>query len=343
MPVVIIAGDEEFQISRAARAMKDKLVDPQWESFNFARIENPDLKQVVDAAATVPFGPGNRMVLFDQCALFTKKRGAKDDSESASAAKSSKLVDDFEAAIKSVAPNTYLVFACIANFDKTLKASKAVEKHASFQTFEKIKPWSTDKLIDFCNKEAHRFSAYIEDNAAIYLGESSEYNLRQVSSEIEKAATYILPEKTIRFEHVVLLSPHFSDVFALMEFWALGERQKVLASIGELRAKNVSPHMVLGGAQTVLSKWVYYKTEHEKMMAVPGGGRDVRKRDVPLRDVANRIDARSAFMIEKDLRKIKGLSLDFLVGKKRELTDLEHMVKTGQMPEGHVLEAFFTR
>jgi DNA polymerase III delta subunit len=126
LPVIVLAGEEEYEIWQRAKALKKELVDPQWESFNFARIDNPDLKEVIDAAATVPFGPGNRMVLFDQCALFTKKRGAKDDdASSGSASKSAKLVDDFAAALKSVPPNTYLVFSCIANFDSSLKTSKA--------------------------------------------------------------------------------------------------------------------------------------------------------------------------------------------------------------------------
>lgn len=345
MPVIILAGEEEFLIARRAKALKQKLVDPDFESFNFSRLENPDLRSVIDAAATLPFGPGNRMVLIDQCALFTKKRGGKDDSDSGGTAKASKLIEDFAAALKNVAPNTYLIFACIANFDKTLKTSKAAEKHADLEKYEKIKPWSTDEIISFCNKEAHSHNATIDDEAALYLAESSEVNLRQMSGEIEKAATYILPEKHIRFEDVALLSPHFSDVFKLLEYWARGQKRQVLSTLQELQARNVSPHMVLAAVQTVLSKWVYYKMEHEKLLAVPGGGRDVRRREIPLKDVAFKIESnpRVAFVVEKDLQKIKTLSLEYLVRKKQELTDLEHKVKTGQMPESHVLEAFFTR
>lgn len=344
MPVIIIAGEEEFLIDRHARALKAKLVDPAWESFNFVRLDNADLKAVIDAAATVPFGPGNKMVLVERCALFTKKRAAAKD-ESESPGKSAKLIDDFEAALKSVAPNTYLVFACIANFDKNLKTSKAAEKHATFEVCEKFKPWETGKIVDFCNREAHRVNAYIEEDAALYLAESSEVNLRQMATEIEKAATYILPEKTITLEHVTLLSPHFSNVFKLMEHWALQRKDKTLQTIDELRTRNVSPHMVLAAAQTVLSKWIRFKTEHEKMLAVPGGGRDVRRREIPLKDVVQRIEPNRMMqrMVEEDLKRIQRLSLEYLLEKKRELTELEHMVKTGQMPETHVLEAFFTR
>jgi DNA polymerase-3 subunit delta len=346
MPALILAGEEEYLISQRVRSLQEQYVDPAWASFNFARLENPDLKQVIDIAATVPFGPGNRMVLIDRCALFTKKRGATSDGDGAKDKSAAKLVDDFEAALASVAANTYLVFACPHNFDKSLKVSKAAEKHAQIETFGRIKYYAgaaNHELISFCNKEAKQHGVGIDDDAIFYLAESTEVDLRQISSEIKKAAVYILPEKRVTLETVTLLSPHYSHVFALMDHWALREKDRVLESIHELQARQVSAHMVVAAMQTVLSKWIVYKTEYERVASVPSGGRDVRKRDVPLRDVANRIDSRMAFVIEKDLRKIKHLPLEYLVKKKKELTDLEFMVKTGQVPESHALEMFFTR
>jgi hypothetical protein len=89
---------------------------------------------------------------------------------------------------------------------------------------------------------------------------------------------------------------------------------------------------------------VHYKTEHQKLL-VPSGGRDVGRRSVSLKEVASRIEAnpKMAFVVQKDLERIEGLTLEFLIAKKQHLTDLEHKVKTGQVPEGHVLDLFFTR
>jgi DNA polymerase-3 subunit delta len=339
LPVIVLAGEEEFLISQRVKTLKKELVDPQFETFNFARIDNPDLRQVIDAAASLPFGPGNRMVLLDRCALFTKKKSASSDDASP---KSSKIIDDFEAALKSVPANTYLVFACIANFDKTLKTSKAIEKIATIEPFEKPKylnAHNQGQFLSFCNKEAHRWQAYIEEDACFYLRESTEADLRLISKEIEKAATYILPEKTIRLEHVQLLSPHFSEVFDLMAHWAQRDTTKVLGQLNELRAKQVSPHMVLALMQTQLRNWLNYKTEFEKAKAQSGN------RNVSLEMVASRLqpNQRMQFIVVNDLKRIKDLSLEYLISKKQELTELEHKVKTGQLPDSHVLELFFTR
>lgn len=347
MPVIVLAGEEEFQIAKRVKALKKELVDPQWESFNFARIDNPDLKDVIDAAATVPFGPGNRMVLFERCALFTKKKA---DSDGESGGKSTKLVDDFAAAMGSVAHNTYLVFSCIANFDKNLKNSKAIEKHAKVENFEKLKYLHSNRdtqntFITFCNAEAKLNGVTIDDDAAFYLADSTELNLRQISSEIAKTATYLLPEKHIRLEHVQLLCPHYSEVFDLVKHWALREKDEVLQQINEMKAKQVSPHMVLALVQTQLRKWIDYKIEYEKACAAPSGSRAVGKRDVPLQNVAAKLAPTSWMqrIVTEELKTIQNVSLEELLAKKQELTDIEHKVKTGQLPETHVLDLFFTR
>src|SRR6185437_12198146 len=299
---------------------------------------------IIDAAATVPFGPGNKMVLIEECALFTKKRGGKDEDAASAKAKPDKLFDDLDKALAAIQPNTHLILACIANFDSTLKVSKIFAKHAEIKKFEKIKYYAGAKngdLISFCQQEAHRCGAFIEDEAAFYLAESSQVEsgrveLRQIAGDIQKAAIYILPEKTIKLDHVIAVSPHFSDVFALMESWATDRKHEVLVSIKELQSRQVSPHMVMAAAQTVLSKWIMYKAEVERVCAAPAGGRDVRRREVPLMQIAQKLAPapNMVFMIEKDLQRIRSRSLEYLSGKKRELTNLEYLLKSGQMPEG---------
>lgn len=350
MPVYIFHGEEEFEISRAVDAMKQKLVDPAWASFNLARIDGGDLKHIVEAASSVPFGPGNKVFVFERCDLFTKKRGGKsdDDGEKTSASKVAKVLEDLDSTLGTVASNTYLLFECIANFDTTLKISKVFAKHAKFEKFEKKKYYSgspNKELLTWANKEAHRFSATMDDDAISYLAESTEVNLRQMSQEIEKAATFILPDTHITLKTVSQLSPHFSHVFALLDYWAYGKKAKVLEAIQELQSRQISAHVVIATLQTTLSKWISYKTEMERAMASSPGSRDVNRREVPLGELARQIafDPRMAFVVEQDLKRIKSMPLEYLVNKKRELTELEHSIKTGQMPETHALSLFFTR
>src|ERR1700679_1134572 len=90
MPVLVLAGDEDFELGRRVQVLRDKYLDPAWASVNFLRLDNPALNDISDAAAQLPFGPGNKVVLIDRCDLFTKKRGKAGSLEDGAEAKPAK-------------------------------------------------------------------------------------------------------------------------------------------------------------------------------------------------------------------------------------------------------------
>lgn len=349
MPAIVLAGEEELLIAERAAELKEKLLDPAWASFNFFASAKPDLKQVVDAAAAVPFGPGNKVILFEQVDLFTKKRSGKTDEEANSKTKSKgeKIYEDLEHALKHIAPNTYLILSCTANFDKTLKSSKAFEKHAEIENFEKIKFYAGSNnpgMLNFCRKRAHKFGAVIDDEAISYLAESSEGDLRVISMEIEKAAIFILPDKHISLSVVSHLSPHFSNIFALLDHWVHADRAAVLSSLEEVMSKQTSALPVFALLQTTLSKWLEIRTAADKVIASLPGGRGIQRREISADDMAKRIQSEfkmNPWVLKMELERVSKLKLEYLVEKKKELTRLELSVKTGLLSDVHALSIFF--
>ena len=355
MPTIILAGEEELLISERVEALKEKLLDPAWATFNFSRIIHPDLREIVDAAAAVPFGPGNKVIVFENCDLFTKKRGGKSDDESAGGAKgkakpkAESLLDDLEKALAHVAPNTYLILSCPHNFDKSLKVSKIFEKHSeAIESFEKMKfyPGSTNsEMLNWCRKRAHKLGVVIDDDAIDYLAESTEGNLRQIAKEIEKAATYILPETKISRQVIAHMSPHFSNVFALLDHWISGDKAKVLESIQEILSRQQSAIPVFAVMQTTISKWLNIKAATERVHASLPGGRGIQRREIPPADMAKRIGSEikmNPWVLKMDLERIHKVELEYLMKKKLELTRLEASVKTGLLPDVHALSIFFS-
>ncbi|MBX9720425.1 MAG: hypothetical protein K2X81_03425 [Candidatus Obscuribacterales bacterium] len=248
----------------------------------------------------------------------------------------------------NVAPNTYLILCCPANFDKTLKVSKVFEKHAEIQGFEKIKYWagsSNDAMNNWCRKRAHMHGAVIDDEAIDYLAESNDGNLRMIAMEIEKAAVYILPEKRISLEIISQLSPHFSNVFALLDHWIKREPELVLSGIKEVLSKQQSAIPVFAVIQTTLSKWLMIKAASERVIASLPAGRGIQKRDIPIADMVKRLQSDikiNPWVLKMDLERVHKVNLEYLVEKKKELTKLENSVKTGMLPDVHALTIFFT-
>ena len=354
MPVIVLAGEEDFQLYRRLDDLKAELLDPAWASFNYSRLDNPSAQEVTEQAASLPFGPGNKFIVIDRCDWFAKKRSgssSKDEGSGKKAAKSKDSVneDSLESALSSVHPSTYIVFVSTSNFDTTLRLSKLVSKYAKLEPFPREKIWAgatSPKLQQWCQREAKRFDATIENEAADYLIEGLEANLRQISSEIEKAAIYILPKTFISLDIIRQLSPHHSSVFSVAEHWLAGDTQKTLLTLRELLSHQ-NAMQILATMQTMISKWVQIKLLCETYNKESNFGPGIKRRELPAQELAKLLAADikggNSFVLEKDVRRLSHASVDFLVTSRIELTKLEHLVKTGQMPDSHALELFFLR
>jgi DNA polymerase III subunit delta len=339
MPVIVLAGEEEFELTRRLDDLKKELLEPAWVSLNLTILRNPSPAQISDAAVTLPFGPGNRVVLIDQCNLFTKSRQGKTSSEAdtsttegsgptrEAAGQAKEILELFEQSLSNVAAQTYLIFSCPRNFDSSLKFSKLVAKYASVEEFPKQRYWvgsSNPALENWCRKEARRHGAVIDDEAISYLLESSEADLRSISSEIEKAAIYLLPDNKITLEVVSRLSSHYAHVFSLLDHWARGNRCLAFSDISELVSRR-SGIPVIALLNTSLSKWINIKALAQKT-TVPA-------------ELARQLNMKP-FVLNLELSRIKNLSLDYLVKKRIELARLEALVKTGQLTDHHALALF---
>jgi len=356
MPVLILAGDEEFEMGRRIAELKATLVHHDWQSTTFVRLTNPGVSEIVEAAANLPFGAGNRLVLVDRCQLFTKRKtrgpntkGSIDADVKTKRSKASKddetrALETFTSALASVYERTYLVFACPFNFDATLKISKSLAGLATIENFskEKYSPGAKNaRLESWCRKEAKRFGATIDDQAIEYLLEGTEAELRQISSEIRKAAIANLPKHHITRELVVELSPHQSHVFTFADHWLNNQLPEALLSLKELHSQQ-SAMATLAAVQTLMSKWIKIKLLSENFNQLaplsPKG-----RMELPLPDLAKKVASQlkaMPFAIERDLKRLAKQTSDQLIAKRIELARLEWLIKSGEIPDKHALNLF---
>jgi DNA polymerase-3 subunit delta len=351
VPVIVLAGEEDFELYRRLKRITEELVDPAWAAFNYMKLDKPDVAAVIDAAASLPFGAGKKVVLVDRCDFFTKKRskpGEDGDKAAPGADKALKRqLEDLDRALELLSPDTYLIFACPHNFDSTLKLSRVVSKHALIEEFPKEKYWpgsSNARLETWCRKEAQLHGAVIDDAAIHYLLESTEANLRQMASEIAKAAIFVLPEKKITPEAVATLSSHQSHVFTMLDQWAHGKHKDALTSLEELLSRQ-SGLPVLAAVHTIISKWIQLKTLAAAEEARLPYGPAVARREIPAADLARKLAGAlhaKPYAVEMDLKRVRGLSLERLTAKREQVCRLDYLVKTGQLPDTQALTIFLT-
>ncbi len=340
MPVIVLAGEEEFALNKRLNELKTTLLSPAWREVNLIKLYKPSLASLRESTITVPFGQGSRIILVDNCDLFTKKRAkVQEDKEDNASTKSSKnsSEDDWESILTSIPDKTYLIFACPYNFDSTLKISKTIAKYAEIEEFgkEKYFPGSKNiKLESFCRQEAKRHNATIKDTALEYLLMSTEGDLRQLANEIEKTALSILPRTDITYEDVALLCTPHGNVFRFIDFWLNKQTDQALSNLSELLAQqNFMP--ILATIQTMLSKWIRIKALYENYSQTNKNNSAVTKQialDLKL----------MPFSVEKDLRRLQKFTAAQLVDKRLQLTRLEYAIKVGQIPGDHALAMFIS-
>ncbi len=351
MPVIVLAGEEEYSLSKRLIELKSTLLAPAWQTVNLVKLNKPNLKLLGEATSTVAFGLGNRIVLVDNCELFTKKRAKTggDEEGKEKPGKSGKTnktddLDDLESVLSSVPAGTYLIFACPYNFDSTLKTAKQVIKYAKVEEFPKEKyfPGSRNlKLESFSRQEAKKYNATIDDDAIEYLLNSTEGNMRQLSSEIEKTTLSILPQTKITHKIVSGLCAPQGHIFQFIDLWLSGRNSEALDNLRYLLAQqNAMP--ILAALQTMLSKWIKLKALYEQYNASPDE-KKVTSKAPSHSDIIKQIAADlklMSFSIEKDLRRLQKFTAAQLVDKRLQLTRLEYAIKVGQIPADHALIMF---
>jgi len=354
MPVIVLAGEEDLSLSRRLEQLKSTLLAPQWRVVNFVKLHKPSLAAINEAASTIPFGQGKRIVLVENCDFFTKKRSKTEETddvktESAKTNKKNKsdspTNDDLETIVASVPETTYLIFSCPYNFDSSLKLSKAVAQYAQIEEFPKEKyfPGSKNlKLEAFCRQEAKKYNATIDDAALQYLLTSAEGDLRQIASEIEKTSLAVLPKTIITYDVVVNFCSPQGHIFQFIDFWLAGQTGQALDNLKELLAQqNAMP--ILATLQTMLSKWIKVKALYEQYSDPPTQSGKTTSIKPSNTEIAKQIAADlklMPFSIEKDLQRLKKHTASDLVDKRLQLTRLEYAIKVGQLPGDHALTMF---
>ena len=75
-------------------------------------------------------------------------------------------------------------------------------------------------------------------------------------------------------------------------------------------------------------------------------GPGVNRRELPLPDLVRRVSAELKaipMVVEKDLKRIAKVPTSVLISKRIDLTRLEDLIKSGQIPESHALQIFLAK
>lgn len=179
MPIYLYWGEDDFAIQKAVANLRDRVLDPQWLSFNYTQYppDQPDIIiQGLNQAMTPPFGAGSRLVWLVDTPLCQQC--------------SEDLLTELKRTFPVIPEASVLLLTCRTKPDGRLKSTQLLQKCAEIREFSLISPWKTEQLVQRVQQAAQELGVKLTQKSADLLAESVGNNTRQLYSELEKLHTF---------------------------------------------------------------------------------------------------------------------------------------------------------
>ncbi|MDJ0619157.1 MAG: DNA polymerase III subunit delta [Calothrix sp. MO_192.B10] len=180
MPIYVYWGEDEFAMEQAVIALRDRIIDPSWTSFNYHTFP-PDgadaIIQGLNQAMTPPFGMGGRLVWLVNTTLCHQCP--------------ENVLSELQRTLGAIPENSCLLLTNRNKPDERLKSTKLLKKFATkFQDFSLIPPWKTDLLAKAVQQAAQTVGVKLTAKSVNFLTECVGNDTRLLYNELEKLRLY---------------------------------------------------------------------------------------------------------------------------------------------------------
>lgn len=252
MPVYLYWGDDTFSLSRAVQTLRDRTLDPDWESFNYTKLmpDQPDaLIQALNEAMTAPFGMGQRLVWLADTTVGQHCS----DMEFA----------ELQRTLPVVPKDSILLLTASNKPDGRLKSTKFIQKHVTVKEFSAIPPWKTDLLIKQVQTVAKDIGVVLSTTATEHLAEAVGNDTRQLYSELEKLALYASSSNsngTVDENAIALLvNTYTQNSLKLADAIRQGNTNQALSLVNDLFNRNEPALRIVATLVGRFRMWLWVK------------------------------------------------------------------------------------
>lgn len=179
MPIYFYWGEDEFTLQKAVTSLRDRILDPQWSSFNYSQLapEQPNaVIEALDRVMTPPFGSGSRLIWLVNTTIC---QHCGED-----------VLTELKRTLPVIPDTSVLLLTSRSKPDGRLKSTQLLQKYASFEEFSLISPWETKQLLQQVQKAAASVGVKLTQRSVELVVESVGNDTRQLYSEMEKLQLY---------------------------------------------------------------------------------------------------------------------------------------------------------
>ncbi|MGA7933121.1 MAG: DNA polymerase III subunit delta [Kovacikia sp.] len=307
MPIYLYWGEDGFAIAQAVAALRQRVLDPDWSSFNFDKIspDQPDaILQGLNQAMTPPFGAGSRLVWLVNTTLCQRC--------------SEELLAEVNRTLPAIPEHSVLLLTSTSKPDGRLKSTKLLQKHAEIREFSVIPPWKTELLVKQVRQVAQEIGVKLTEAATELMAESVGNDTRQLYSELEKLRLFVgsskkpVDEETI----AILVTTNTQSAFQLGAAIRQGQTAQALDLITDLLRQNEPALRIVSSLITQFRRWTWVKTMLE------AGERDERA----IAQAAEIDNPKRLYFLKQE---VQFLSLSTLLQTLSVLLELDASLKRG--------------
>ncbi|WP_353929068.1 DNA polymerase III subunit delta [Okeanomitos corallinicola TIOX110] len=225
MPIYVYWGEDDFAMEKAVTALRDRVLDPLWTSFNYTTFP-PDqgdaAVQALNQAMTPAFGAGGRLVWLVNTTLCQQCP--------------ENVLAELQRTLPVIPDSSFLLLTSRNKPDERLKGTKFLKKFAEFKEFSLIPPWKTELLVQAVNEAAQTVGVKLTPQTAELLAESIGNDTRLLYTEMEKLRLYVdgvnkpLDVKTV----TQLVRNTTQNTLQLAAAIKTGDTAKALGIVGDL-------------------------------------------------------------------------------------------------------------
>ena len=307
LPIYLYWGEDEFAIARATTDLRQRVLDPDWSSFNFDKItpDQPDaVVQGLNQAMTPPFGMGSRLVWLVDTPLC--QRCPED------------LYGELERTLPNLPETSVLLLTTSHKPDSRLKVTKLLQKYAEVREFSVIPPWKTDLLVKQVQQAAKEVGIKLTPGATELLAESVGNDTRQLYGELEKLRLYGSHSRQALDERAIatLVTTSTQNTLQLGSAIRQGQTAHALDLIADLLRQNQPALMIVKSLVGQFRTWLWVK------LMVETGERD----EQAIAQAAEINNPKRLYFLKKE---VESLPLATLLQTLPLLLDLEASLKLG--------------
>ena len=308
MPIYFYWGEDEFTLQKAVTSLRDRILDPQWSSFNYSQLapEQPNaVIEALDQVMTPPFGSGSRLIWLVNTTIC---QHCGED-----------VLTELKRTLPVVPDTSVLLLTSRSKPDGRLKSTQLLQKYASFEEFSLISPWDTKQLLQQVQKVAASVGVKLTQRSVELVVESVGNDTRQLYSEMEKLLLYARDNRQPLDVDVVaeLVRGNNQNSLQLAAAIRSGDVSKALLLVAQLIDRNEPGLKIVATLIGQFRTWLWVKL----MM------NDGERSDRAIALAAEVSNPKRIYFLQQE---VKQLSLGQLVSTLPLLLELEVSLKQGR-------------